>query len=243
MAWVAVAIGGGTAIAKAISANQSKQRTKGYINDEYRTASQKLDIEQRGARQSIAESANSRGLGQAGSVSASPIRATMVDGLMRSTGRPNTIGGQEAADAGVQMGLESKDLNTQHDRALKQNKTNYANALLDAGVSGVNAGVSAYGAEQDLKAMRDPGASGFSGDQVASALDAAGQPLAGASFTPTAAPKLDRSAIHSAMLSATSFSGVHPNDPLGDPTSAWSTHPKTRLAGGDETNASFNVGD
>lgn len=228
----------------AISANQTKQRNKGFINANYRVAKQRLDREQGTARQGIAESLNARGLAQGGDVSASPIHAAMVqdshkekrtvavptgvpggmrsreievnvndgDPQMRASG-PNatTLGGQEVRDANEEMGLEQFDLEQQRDQALAGNKSDYNNALLGAGVSGVQTGIGVYGAGKDFQAM-----------QTAKAAD--------------------RSKIHAMMLSGSAYDGVHPNDPLGEPTSAWSTQPRSpKLASPGQENASFNA--
>lgn len=246
MAWVSVAIGAGTAVAKAIGANQTKQRNKGYINDAYRRQSQQLDITQAGAREDSAESLNARGLAQGGSVTASPIHAAMIDGLMRATGAPNTIGGQVQSNAGVQMALERTDLDTQHSRALKANKVGYTNALIDAGVSGIGAGENVHSAMSDYAAARPstgPGSGDAATGAAADAISSGLSPLPGPSYTPAAAPAVDRSAVHSALLSATSFDGVHPNNPLGDETSSWYTGAKApKLADPSQSNASFTVG-
>jgi hypothetical protein len=227
----------------AITGNQRKQRNKGYINDAYRRSSQELDTRQRGARQSLAESANARGLAQGGDISASPIHTAMRAGLMKASGSPSTIGGQVASDANVQMGLERQDLDQQHDRALKENKAEYVDTLLGSAASGVQTGMNVYGAGKDLGA----GGGGVTGAPPVDGtpnLDIGAAPT-DAAYTPSARlPKLDRNAIHASMLSATSYDGVHPNDPLGETTSAWSTHPpqQNRLAVPGEANASFNAG-
>lgn len=248
MAWVSVAIGAGTAVARAIGANQTKQRNKGYINDAYRRQSQQLDITQAGAREDSAESLNARGLAQGGSVTASPIHAAMIDGLMRATGAPNTIGGQVQSNAGVQMGLERTDLDTQHSRALTANKVGYTNALIDAGVSGIGAGENVHSAMSDYAAAHPStgtspvdAATGAKADAISSGLS----PLAGPSYIPAAAPTpgFNRAAVHSLMLSATSFDRIHPNNPLGDETSSWYTGAKApKLADPSQSNASFTVG-
>ncbi len=247
MSWVAVAIGGGTALTKGIQANQSKQRQKGYIEDSYRRASQGLDIAQRGARESGAESLNARGLAQDGSVTASPIHTAMIGGLMKSLSNPNTIGGQVQSDAGVQMGLERQDLDTQHTRAQRENKVEYENALLGAGVSGVETGIGVHGAIADWQASKKiptpGGGGGGSGGPpmlpppTPTLVPPSSNPVGDISFTP------QRSSIHAALLSAASYDGIHPNDPLGEPTSkTYTGYRPPKLAEPGQSNASFTAG-
>lgn len=223
---IAAAIAAGTIRAGvgAIQANQQKQRTKGFVNANYRLAKDRLDRSQGAARQGIAESLNERGLAQGGGVSASPIHAAMVEKghertQMTAQGAgavASTIGEAETRDANEEMALEQTDLTQQRDQALTQNKADYNNALLNSGVAGVQTGMSVYGAGKDLGAMN--AAKG------------------------TATASMDRSKIHSMMLSGSAYDGVHPNDPLGDPTSAWSTQPRgSKLADPMQSNGSFNV--
>lgn len=212
----AMAAGGLRAGIGAIQGNQKKQRNKGYINAAHRTAKQRLDTDQGEARQGIAESLNARGLAQQGTVNASPIHTAMVGEKMTASGSPVTIGQQQVSNANEEMGLEQQDLTQQKDRALKENKAEYMNALLQSGVSGIQTGIDVYSAGKAMQAGKG-GAGGAGG----------------------AAPLASRSKIHDTMLSSMSYDGVNPIDPLGSSTSAWSTNV---LAQPGQANASFNVG-
>lgn len=199
----------------AIQGNQNKQRNKGFVNANYRIAKERLDRSQGVARQDIAESLNARGLAQGGGVSASPIHAAMKatgdTSQTTSAGPASTVGEADVRDSNEEMALEQQDLGQQRDQAIKSGKAEYNNELLGAGVAAANTGMEVYSAGKDVQASRGGG------------------------------PATTRSQIHAAMLSGGSFGGVHPNDPLGEPTSAWSTHPRNMLADPGQTNASFNA--
>jgi hypothetical protein len=146
MSWVATAIAGSAIIggvAKGVQGNQDKQRNKGFIDANYRLASDRLNTQQRGVRQDTAESLAARGL--------SPVAGAMMSG---ST--PHTLGAQQTADTEHELGLERQDLNNQHDQALKTNQAQYDNTLLGAGVGAVTGTMQAYGAHQDMNAMNPP---------------------------------------------------------------------------------------
>ncbi len=254
MSWIvaAVSVGALTAGGKAIEANQAKQKNKGYIADAYRTASQKLNLEHAGARESEAEGANARGLANDGAVTANPIPTAMVNGLMTATGpAPTTIGGQERADAEVQMGLETKDLSQQDTRANQENASQYTNALIGAGESGIQAGESVYTGGTDFAAGRNAAAAADAARATTAAIGAGNAPLASPTFTPTAAPTAapptspDVSSasnpIHDSLLSGMSWGGIHPNLPLGSPSSAWYTGSKPKIAQPGETAGAFNA--
>lgn len=228
---IAAAIAAGTLRAGigAITGNQRSQRNKGYINAAHRTAKQRLDTDQAGARQGIAEQLNARGLAQGGGVSASPIHTAMVGERMvanpaariatkdgaappaQPSGAPATIGEQVVSDANVEMGLEQQDLEQQKEQALTENKAERNNAYLGSAVAGVQTGMSVYGAGKDLQTARSASAA-------------------------------RRSKIHETLLSGMGYDGVNPVDPLGAPSSAWSTQPRSIIADPNQSNASFNVG-
>jgi hypothetical protein len=155
MSWVVTAIAGTTAVVGAVDANQKKQRNKGYISDAYQNSRQRLDLKHEYGRQDAAESLGARGLTSGGDVNASPIATAMVGGKMTAQGEaPHTLGAQVTSDNAVQMGLESTDLENQRGRSEQENNAQYTSSLIGSALNGVQMGVGAYGARQDLAAMK-----------------------------------------------------------------------------------------
>jgi hypothetical protein len=165
MSWVATAVIGGTAIYKGISSNQRKQRNKGYTEGNYQLAKKGLQRRQEGVRQSTSESLAARGLTQGG---LSPIQRAMAansgtypdrPGVISQNDRvqpttavvPHTLGEQQQVDNDEQFRLEQVDLEQQRERAERENKAEYIDALVNAGTSAALQGMQAYGIKQDMK--------------------------------------------------------------------------------------------
>lgn len=211
---IAAAMGVRAAVG-AVQANQQKQRNKGFVNANYRVGKERLDRSQRVARQDIAESLNARGLAQGGSVSASPIHAAMT-----ATGDTSQV--TSAGPASTIGEADVRDSN--EEMSLEQ---------------------------QDLGQQRDQaiksGKAQYNNDLVGSGVAALNTGMevysAGKDIQASrASAAASRSKIHATMLSGAAYDGVHPNDPLGEPTSAWSTHPRTpKIADPMQSNGSFNA--
>lgn len=230
MSWVAAAIATTAAVTGAVSANQTKQRNKGYIEDSYKTAKQRLELKQKYGRQDAAEGLAARGLTGGGDVTASPIAAAMVNGTMTAQGAtPHTLGAQQTADNAVQMGLETQDLEQQHSRAEVDNKAQYTNALISSGINGLQAGASIYGAHEDMNALNASGA--------------LKQPI-------TPSPIADAMKPSAVGIDNPSnwFGGVHGLNPLGAPGSSWNTQTASdsghgvSLNGAGMSNSDFHIG-
>jgi len=211
----ALVVGGVRAGVGAIQANQRKQRQKGYISQSADISTKRLAREQRLARESEAESLGARGLLQGGS---GAINAAMVgdaagkkinvfgrsvelppSGPVSTTGGGTDLASSITTDTGQQMALERRDLSNKIRQAYRENKDQYTQALLGSVASGVETGASVYGAGKNLSALKTGGVGGGGG-------------LGGVDGPGTNTNEL---------LSATSFGGINPVDPLGDPSSAW----------------------
>lgn len=214
---VMAALGVGKSIYGAIEANQVKQRNKGYINDAYRTASARMSQQQATGSEENLESLNARGMVSGG---VRPIHAAMVNGTSNAT----DLAGQSQANLEREYGLDRHALDAAHTQALNENKADALNAQIGAISSGIGSVASAYGSGQEMAALNAAGGSGAS--------SAAGT-----------AASANQSPIASAMLSGSAFEGIHPVDPLGDPTSAWHMPGSTGTTIGDgQANYGFNTG-
>lgn len=148
----------GNAIYKGISANQRKQRNKGYIQEAFRSARQKQETHEGDVRQGEAESLNARGLGTTGAVSRNPSRiaAAMAKGgipALANLPPSTTLGGRVQTETNRELGLERRDLEQARDQALRENKAEYIDSLVGATTGGLLGLGQAYGASQDLAGM------------------------------------------------------------------------------------------
>lgn len=134
----------------AISANQQKQRNKGYIGAAYRQASSRLDIGQAETRQGTAESMNARGMG-----GSSAIRSAL-------SAAPTDLAEQSSANLTREFGFERSDLDNSYARAMDENKAGALNAELGSLASGVQTAENVYGAGKDLSALKNAPAGGGS---------------------------------------------------------------------------------
>lgn len=218
---IAAALGVGRAIYGAVDGNQKKQRNKGYIEDSYRTAKQRLGLKQAAGRQDAAEALGARGLTSGGDVNASPIQTAMMNGQMTAQGAaPHTIGAQLASDNAVQMGLESQDLEQQHSQAERENKANYTNTLIGSVLNGAQDAMGVYNAGKELGASGTP--------------------------SPIKAAMIPQPSITGIDNPGNWFGGIHGLDPLGAPGSSWNRAPSENGHGvqfnaSGESNADFHV--
>jgi len=156
MSWVAVAIGGSAVIggvAKAVTGNQTKQRNKGYIEDAYRSASQRQTVHENDVRQDSAESLNARGLLVPGQQFTQRSPSSALTETAYAGGTPSTLGGQMQADTNRELGLERHDLDAAHTRAQNENNAAYMNDLVGAATGTAQGIMSAYGAHENVSAM------------------------------------------------------------------------------------------
>jgi hypothetical protein len=234
----------GNAIYKGVSGNQRKQRNKGYIEENYQAAKQKVQRHQENVRQGTLESLEQRGLAQGG---LSPIQRAMasngqqtpnvvpgsgIKGIIQGVGQmaaadspqgrvpvsqagtPHTLGEQLQVDNDKQFGLEQLDLEHQRSQAERENKADYIDTLVGAVTSGVTGGLQAYGASKELAAMKAP--------------------EGGASASP----------IHASMTGVDNpgnwWGGIHGGDPLNAEGSSWNRD--RTVSGAGLTNDLFHVG-
>jgi hypothetical protein len=162
---VLAAIGGGRALLGGIQANQAKQRNKGYIDANYRLASDRLNTNQANTREATSELLNARGL--------SPVASAMMSGGAGAA-PASTLGGQTQALQEHQLGLERQDLDNQHNYALRENQANYTGALVNSAVSGATTAMSAYGASQ-MSSGSAPAAATPGNSPIKSAMMSGGQ--------------------------------------------------------------------
>lgn len=140
-----------------------------------------------------------------------PIRAAMLNGT--TPGATDLASASRSRLAG-EYGLDRHSLDQEHERDLQQNKADTTNAYIGYGTQAVGQAVGAMTGGIGMDAANTVGAT---------------MPSASPSMTP----------IRSAMLSGGSWQGIHPNDPLGESTSAWHT-PHITIDGGGMSNSSFN---
>lgn len=239
---IAAAIGGGRALWGAISGNQKKQRTKGFIEENYRLAKKKLGTRQAGIRQQTTESMIARGiLSNRGVAPRTPETQAAVipkpeGGLLRNQAQQERQAAENARaadaraatlpsrdlsgavdrDLSKEFRLEDKELELQRRQAHSENNARATSEILDSIMSGVSTGVGIYNAGQALSMANDPGMGG----------DPAGD---GGGFV----GPIDEAMGLDSMPGAY---GIDPVDPLGagmrDGT----------VIGGGRPNYSFNVG-
>lgn len=226
-----LAVGG--AAYKAISANQRKQRMRGYIGQAFRSAQERQQVHEGDVRQGTAESLNARGLGSTGAVQPATVTRSSPEvlaqleaagappGLISQAMRgkatttqraPSTIGGRVQSETNRELGLERTDLLNARDQAYRENSADYFNELIGAGLQGAQGVAGAYGASQDLAAMQQL------------------QPQGG-------------SKIRAAMMGVDDptnwYGGVNGVDPLNAPGSSW--NPQTLNAVAGTRNYDFNL--
>lgn len=226
MSWVvaAVSVGAARGIYGAVSANQTKQKNKGYISAAYRSANQKLGVQQQDVTQSNAESLVARGLGGGGG-GGSAVRAAMVNGIPVSQGpAPTDLAGQSRTDLGKAFVSEQSDLDNSASRAQNENKAAGINAEIGSIGQGIDTAESVYGAGKTLGAGKT-----------------------GAGVAPSVAPSSP--SMTGIDDPANSWGGIHVVDPLGAPGSSWnSSATRTAYQGGapvigaGQPNFSFNTG-
>jgi hypothetical protein len=243
MSWVvASVVGGGTAILKAVQANQTKEKNKGYISQADREAQQKMNVSQAYAREGGAESANARGLAQGGAVTANPITTAIdANGMVKATGTPTTIGGQDQSNMGTQMGLEQRDLTNQYTRAMHENQDTYNESLINAGVGGVETAIGVRNASGDKQAGDQATLAGKVAAGVTANMNAPTPSVAPPTATlssPDVSSSASENPIHTEMLNKFSAFGVNPTSPLS--SGAWSTRPP-KLASPGQSAASFTA--
>lgn len=191
-----------------VEANQTRQRNKGYINDAYRTASARMEQQQRYGAQGNAEALNARGLV---SGSLSPIKAAMVNGS--GTGATD-LAGQSQGELLREYALDKHSLDSAHTQALNDNNATAMNGEIGGIAEGIGGIASGVQAGQEAGAIKN----------------------------------MNKTPIRSALLSGSSFDGVHPVDPLGDASSSWHmgapglSMPNGTSVGDGMSNSSFNVG-
>lgn len=227
MSWVAVAIGTaavGGSVYKAVQGNQQKQTNKGFIEASYANAKQAQNTQQSYAAEGQAESLNQRGLATTGY---SPIHAAMSGGMIGAPAQtPGTLGEQRMSDTTGQFQLEDASLDNERKQALQKNKVDYENTLIGSIVDGVEGVAGAVGDKQAMNAAPSSAS--------ASASPAASMTLSGDSSNP----------VYDSMLTGGSFQGIHPVDPLNNPSSSWNVgagNAGTTRVGQGESNATFTV--
>lgn len=165
MSWVAVAIGIGTTAAGAISANQQRQRAKGQIGKAYAAGRARLDLRQGDTRQSFAEDLTARGLANAGDVtvgrSVSPEGGSGGSPAIR-LGGARTLGEQQSVDLRREQQLEQTAMRDEKDASVANVNAQTDQAMVNAGIQGISAGISAKGAAHELSAIGATGSPAIS---------------------------------------------------------------------------------
>ncbi len=213
----------GGAIYGAVDANQQKQRTMGYLSEAYGSGVQRMNTRQNVVREDTAESLARRGLlnggyspihrAMAGEIGTSGVQERVAIGKDQQP-VTNDLAGATTLRNEREFDIERHDLDAAYTRDINENRANAINAQIGAIAKGVEGVASAYGTAQDMKAMDAMKASGNTG----------------------------KSPIASALLSGSSYDGVHPVDPLNDPNSAWHMGtPGRTLNGAGLTNSDFNT--
>lgn len=243
MSWIAVAIGGTAVaggVYKAVSGNQRSQRNKGYIEENYQMSKKRLGRQQEDVRQATTEGLIQRGLAQGG---LTPIQRAMAGGgaapqkwdgkggvmgigknaaanqnathevAAAYAGTPHTLGEQLQVDNDEQFRLEQVDLEQKRGQAERENRADYLDTLVDAGLGTAQGIAGAFGARADIKGIQQSRSETANGSQVG---------IGGPANSP----------IQSAMMSgvdnpANHAFGVVGHDPLNAPGSSWNRKSRT----------------
>lgn len=157
MSWIAVAVGGGSAIAGIVQTNANRQRQKGIIGKAYDTAQARMSISQTDTREQVGESAGQRGLTQTGSVTlGNPVGPGATPGV----GGAHDLGGQQTLDLAREQTIEQSGLKNESAADLSNVNEEANQGMIGAAAGGVQTGFGVEGAMNEAAAMRTgaPGA-------------------------------------------------------------------------------------
>ena len=161
---ILAALGVAKGVAGGIQANQTRQRSKGLINEAYATGQTRMAGAQRDERQGLAESLGARGLSQGGMVTADPVRPNVATG--RRTAVPNdgtgplwlggatNLGQQDTLTQRGEQALESTQMRQQRDQALAGVNANATATMVGSAAGGVAGAFQGYQAGKNYEATR-----------------------------------------------------------------------------------------
>lgn len=215
MSWVAAAIGGVSAIAGGVQANQNRQRQKGIIGKAYALGQQRMNLGQLDARQRVAEQSGARGLDAGGDVTTG---AAVGPGATPGVGGAHTLGAQQTADLAREQTIEQTGLKNESEAQLSNVNEEASQQIINAGVGGIEAGVQAKSGLSALNALKTqtPGTAGAT-------------PMASLSGDATSSPYPN------------SFGGIDPVHPLGRGAWAGPASGSTGGAAAAGSTSDFNV--